>query len=242
VAGDLAAGRLYEQPGGTARKYAEILQGCDGGTLLLDGIADLSVASQHVLLHLLRQRAGGTAGRANGGGAAGEFDVRVIATVGPDAEQRRTDKRFQIDLLEQLEPVEIRLPPLRRRPEDVVPLAEHMLLHFSRTLQRPPTGYSLEALQALKAYPWPGNLRELRNVAERAAILCERRSVGPEHLRLSPDAAPAEPRIGSPLPIKKIEELHIRGVLARCRSLEEAAGVLGINSVTLWRRRKRYHI
>jgi len=97
----------------------------------------------------------------------------------------------------------------------------------------------------LRAYAWPGNVRELRNVVERAAILCQGDVVDVEHLLLS--AAPAAsaatsryPAIGDPIPMKKIEELHIRAVLSSTPSIDKASQVLEMDTVTLWRRRQKY--
>jgi NtrC-family two-component system response regulator AlgB len=99
-------------------------------------------------------------------------------------------------------------------------------------------------MEALRGYGWPGNVRELRNVIERASILCRSEVVGVEHLML---AAPARSQnaqlgVGEMVPLEKIEEQHIRAVLAATSSIEEAAKVLEMDTVTLWRRRKKYGI
>ena len=103
-----------------------------------------------------------------------------------------------------------------------------------------------EARAALCCYAWPGNVRELRNVVERAAILCQGDAIGVEQLVLS--TAPAGtgaarlPAIGDPIPVKKIEELHIRAVLSTTPSIEKASQILEMDTVTLWRRRRAYGI
>jgi NtrC-family two-component system response regulator AlgB len=121
-------------------------------------------------------------------------------------------------------------------------LAERLLAFFGRARHYTFLGFTPEALQALTQYPWPGNLRELRNVVERAAILCQTERVGteclPENLLPSDSGA----RLGDRVSLEKIEEEHIRRVLATTKSLQEAADVLGVDQATLWRRRKKYGI
>jgi NtrC-family two-component system response regulator AlgB len=103
-------------------------------------------------------------------------------------------------------------------------------------------GFSEEARETLLAYPWPGNLRELRNVVERASILCTFERVGIEFLPATAATRDVPPKVGDPVPLERIEEEHIRRVLASSKSLQEAAEVLGIDQATLWRRRKHYGI
>jgi NtrC-family two-component system response regulator AlgB len=121
-------------------------------------------------------------------------------------------------------------------------LAERLLAFFGRARHHTFLGFTQEALQALTRYHWPGNLRELRNVVERAAILCQVECVGteclPENLLPSDSGA----RLGDKVSLETIEEEHIRRVLATTKSLQEAADILGIDQATLWRRRKKYGI
>jgi NtrC-family two-component system response regulator AlgB len=140
--------------------------------------------------------------------------------------------------------IQIDIPPLRDRPNDVVQMAERMLGHFKLQHGRTAVTLTDEARQALQTYAWPGNVRELRNVMERAAILCNDEAVGVEQLRLAPGgmgAAAVRPAgIGDYVPMEKIEELHIRAVLANTPSIEKASQILGMDTVTLWRRRKKF--
>jgi NtrC-family two-component system response regulator AlgB len=103
-------------------------------------------------------------------------------------------------------------------------------------------GFTEEALQTLRQHHWPGNVRELSNIIERAAIFCQTNRVGIECLpsELSPGVASAN--VGNPVSLEKIEEEHIRRILATTKSLQEAADLLGIDQATLWRRRKKYGI
>jgi NtrC-family two-component system response regulator AlgB len=116
------------------------------------------------------------------------------------------------------------------------------LAFFGRARHHLFLGFTPEALEALKQYHWPGNLRELRNIVERATILCQTDRVGieclPENLLSSDSGA----RLGNRFSLEKIEEEHIRRVLATTKSLQEAADILGIDQATLWRRRKKYGI
>jgi NtrC-family two-component system response regulator AlgB len=205
--------------------------------LFLDEIGDLPLKVQPKLLRFVQdleyERVGDQATR--------KADVRVITATNADLDEAVKAGRFRQDLLYRLNVVQIDLPPLRQRPEDIVALAARLLAHFRRKHGRGPIGFTAGAAEALRAYEWPGNVRELRNVVERAAILCPDEHVDAAHLLLKSGAA-APVSIGDAVPLDRVEELHIRAVLAATKSLDEAASVLGIDSVTLWRRRKRYGI
>jgi two-component system, NtrC family, response regulator AlgB len=131
---------------------------------------------------------------------------------------------------------------LRERPEDVTILAERLLAFFGQARHHLFLGFTPEALQALKQYYWPGNLRELRDVVERAAILCQTDSVGIEYLPENLLPSDSSARLGDRVSLEKIEEEHIRWVLATTKLLQEAADILGVDQATLWRRRKKYGI
>src|SRR5262249_39196802 len=151
------------------------------------------------------------------------------------------DGRFREDLLYRLNVVEVRLPPLRDRPEDIVPLARSFLTFFGRAANRPRLQLSASSEQLLRAYPWPGNLLELRNAMERAVILWPIDVVEPQAF---PDRISAETRkeiaLGGPHSLDEIEREHILRVLSRSPSLDEAARTLGIDASTLWRKRRKY--
>jgi len=211
---------------------------CEGGTLLLDEIGDLPANLQPKLLRFLQdkeyERVGDHTTR--------KADVRIISATNRDLNKAVQEGRFREDLFYRLYVIQIEIPSLRERPEDVTVLAERFLVFFGRARHHLFLGFTSEALQALKQYHWPGNLRELRNVVERAAILCQADRVGveclPENLLPSESAA----RLGARVSLEKIEEEHIRRVLATTKSLQEAADILGIDQATLWRRRKKYGI
>jgi NtrC-family two-component system response regulator AlgB len=169
-------------------------------------------------------------------------DVRIIAATNIDLEKSVRDGRFREDLYYRLNVIQFEIPPLRERPDDIVSLAKGLLIFFGKNCHKTLLGFTDEAMSLLKSYPWPGNVRELRNIVERAVILCEGNRISVDHLPENVHTAYTAIRIGDPVTLDKIEEEHIRRVLASTRSLQEAADLLGIDQATLWRRRKQYGI
>jgi len=210
----------------------------DGGTLFLDEIGDLPIAIQPKLLRFVQtheyERVGEQITR--------QANVRLIAATNVDLEAAVAAGRFRQDLLYRLNVIQIEIPPLRQRPEDIVPTAERMLAHFTRQRENKILGFTEAAADLLRRHSWPGNVRELRNVIERCAILARDEFIDVDLLPETDASAAVHPAIGSRLSLEALEELHIRRVLAGTRSFEEACQVLGINAATLWRRRKRYGI
>jgi len=184
----------YERGAFTSAAHAKPgqIEMAAGGVLFLDEVAEMSLSSQAKFLRVLQereyQRLGGTKLLA--------ADIRVIAATNRDLRACIERGTFREDLYYRLQVFEIRLPPLRERPEDLIPLTEAFLADLSQGFARPPAGVSREARERLLEYAWPGNVRELRNVLERAAILCDGGLIGAEHLTLpaprvaSPDRAP----------------------------------------------------
>ncbi|HSZ57784.1 MAG TPA: sigma-54 dependent transcriptional regulator [Tepidisphaeraceae bacterium] len=210
----------------------------EGGTLFLDEIGELPLRVQPKLLRFLQDRRFERVGDQH----TRQADVRIIAATNADLALAVARGSFREDLWYRLNVISIELPPLRERCEDIPDLAERLLLHFARQNRKPQLRLSAEAIGALQAYNWPGNVRELRNVLERATILCSGQTIDVGHLLLGAAPPTSAPRLGDPIPIEKMEELHIRGVLSTTRSIERAAEILGMDTVTLWRRRKKYGI
>ncbi len=217
----------------------------EGGTLLLDEIGDLPLALQPKLLRFIQDREYERVGDP----APRHADVRILAATNRDLEQAVAAGRFREDLLYRLNVITLEIPPLRERREDVLPLADRFLALSRREVRKPGLRFSAEARRALAGHGWPGNVRELRNAVERGAMLSPGEEIGPESLGLGAGsrggragAAPAGACLGDLVPLAAIEEEHVRRVLARTGSLAEAAGVLGIDQATLWRRRKQYGI
>ncbi|MGZ3439905.1 MAG: AAA-type ATPase lid domain-containing protein, partial [Polyangia bacterium] len=168
-------------------------------------------------------------------------DVRIVAATNRDLEADVAAGRFRQDLLFRLNTVELVVPPLRERREDIAPLAHRFLaLLAMETPGAVRCELSPEAEASIVGYDWPGNIRELRNAMERAAILAAGPRVGvdllPERIATHDHA----PHLGGEFTLDEIERDHIRRVLERTSTADEAAKVLGIDASTLWRKRKRY--
>jgi transcriptional regulator with PAS, ATPase and Fis domain len=165
---------------GAAQAKPGQIERAAGGVLFLDEVAEMSLSAQAKFLRVLQerefQRLGGTRSLT--------ADVRVIAATNRDLPTAIERGTFREDLYYRLQVFEIRMPPLRERPEDILPLSEAFLADLSRSFARPPAGVSREAHERLKGYAWPGNVRELRNILERAAILCDGGLISAEHLAL----------------------------------------------------------
>ena len=221
---------------GAIRDNPGRIAGCEGGTLLLDEIGDLPLALQPKLLRFLQdqeyERIGDPSTR--------KADVRIITATNRDLEGEVKGGRFREDLLYRLNVIQIEIPSLRERPQDFEALAMQLLAFYGKIHHRGFAGFTEEAMQTMKHHAWPGNLRELRNVIERASILSRSDRIGVEHLPGTFSRAEAPPAPGNLASLEKIEEEHIRRVLASAKSLQEAAEVLGIDQATLWRRRKQY--
>jgi two-component system, NtrC family, response regulator AlgB len=207
-----------------------------GGTLFLDEIGDLPLEIQAKLLRLLQEREYERVGDP----APQKADVRVIAATNRDLAGAVAAGRFREDLYYRLNVISISLPPLRERGGDLLRLAGKHLTFFARQAGKPLDGFSDDALARMRNYAWPGNLRELRNVIERAVILGNGPLIEADDLAIRPghDEPPAA-RLGAPVPLEVIENEHIRQVLAQCRTVDEAAGILGIDPATLYRRKKK---
>jgi transcriptional regulator with GAF, ATPase, and Fis domain len=218
-----------------------------GGVLFLDEVGEMSPSAQAKLLRVLQerefQRLGGT--------RPIKANVRVIAATNRELRRALARGDFREDLYYRLHVFEIRLPPLRTRPEDILPLSEAFLADIGRSFARSPAGITREAQRALLEYSWPGNVRELRNVLERAAIVCEGGLIVPEHLALAPDELalgelPAAAAVPSPFApestnVKVIERQLIEQVLRECQgNKSKAARRLGLTRKQLYVRLRQY--
>jgi NtrC-family two-component system response regulator AlgB len=223
---------------GAIRDNPGRIAACEGGTLFLDEISDLPLALQPKLLRFIQDREYERVGDS----LTRRADVRIMAATNVNLEKAVQDGHFREDLFYRLNVIPIEIPPLRERPDDVPILAERLLAFYGRINHRTFIGFTKEAQQALRQYSWPGNIRELSNIIERAAILCQADHVGLECFPAIVLPGDSSPKIGDHVSIEKIEEQHIRRILANTRSLQEAADILGIDQATLWRRRKNYGI
>jgi NtrC-family two-component system response regulator AlgB len=213
------------------------VEAAEGGTLFLDESGEFSPNLQIKLLRFLQEkdyeRVGDTRSR--------HADVRVIAATNRNLDDDVKAGRFREDLYYRIQVVEIRMPPLRERREDILPLARSFLALFTRATRPVPPELSPAAAQMLEQHEWPGNVRELRNAIERVAILWPSGVVEPEAFphRL-PRPSAKRPTIGGDFSVDELEREHILSVLERVPKVEEAAAILGIDTSTLWRKRKRY--
>ena len=209
------------------------------GTLLLDEVGELDLALQAKLLRLLEDRRFTRVG----GGQELPLRARVVAATNADLPARVAEGRFRGDLYWRLAVVELRVPALRERVEVIAPLAEAFLRAAAAEARRPDLTFTAEAEAALEAHDWPGNLRELRNRIERAALLAEGEGIGPADL--FPDRAAAAPGAAVTLAEARetAERTHIRRVLARCGGrVGDAARMLDVSRTTLWERMRRLGI
>lgn len=208
----------------------------EGGTLFLDEIGELPLSLQPKLLRLLQERLYERVGDSK----SREANIRVVAATNRDLKAEVAMGRFREDLYYRLNVISLVVPALRHRPEDIIPMAEHFLKLLGRTHGREHRGFTRAAREALLRHLWPGNLRELRNTIERAAILCDRDWIDAADLpELVVPAADALPQVGDFVTLEALEQAHIQRVIARTESLGQAARVLGIDKATLYRRRKR---
>lgn len=207
----------------------------EGGTLFLDEVGDLPAALQPKLLRLLQEkqyeRVGETTPR--------RANVRIVAATNRDLKAEVAAGRFREDLFYRLNVITLEVPPLRCRPVDIMAAAEVFLQAICGQLGKRTPQFSFEARRLLEAYAWPGNLRELRNVIERAAVLSDASvlDVGDFPNVVTARSVPRY-QVGSAVSLRELENAHIQMVVANAPTLEEAARILEIDKSTLYRKRK----
>ena len=222
------------------------LQVADTGTVFLDEIGEISPSLQTKLLRFLQEREFERVGDTK----TIRVDVRIIAATNKDLEREVKEGHFREDLYFRLNVIELHMPSLRQRAEDILQLADQLLTRSFVAAGTKPRPLSEDARKAIQSYGWPGNIRELKNALERAAILCTGDLVTVEDLpdrvlehTLALQAGPGAPPVAmtpSDVSLEELEKQHIQHVLATATTLEEAASTLGINLSTLWRKRRRY--
>jgi two-component system, NtrC family, response regulator AlgB len=215
----------------------------DGGSLFLDEIGELPLEIQPKLLRLLQEKEYERLGEHK----VRRANVRVVAASNRNLEEATQQGRFREDLFYRLNVIALHLPPLRERLSDLMPIATGYLRFFAQQCGKRIEGFSPAATQAMSNYAWPGNLRELRNAVERAAILATGTHLQPHDLpdklnAAAPLSATMQLQLGAKATLEELEKEHIRQLLMQIPTAEEAARVLGIDSSTLWRKRKRYGV
>jgi len=215
--------------------------------LFLDEVGEMALPAQAKFLRVLQerefQRLGGT--------RVLKADVRVVAATNRHLRKAIDQKLFREDLFFRLNVFELRLPPLRERLDDILPLSEAFLLEIGKSIGRPPAGISREAKKALAEYHWPGNVRELRNVLERATILADGGLIVAEHLALGPQTISRSPAAAAvpddshtpvaPSDLESAERAMIEKALQQARfNKSVAAKTLGLTRAQLYTRLKRH--
>ncbi|HEX5124361.1 MAG TPA: sigma-54 dependent transcriptional regulator [Rhodanobacteraceae bacterium] len=216
----------------------------DGGSLFMDEIANIPLAQQPKLLRVLED---GELERV-GSSRTLKVDVRLISATNADLNAEIARGAFRRDLLFRLNTVELKLPPLREREEDIALLAESFLAHFRKRYQRDGLQFAPSALQALRSYAWPGNVRELSHVIERAVLMLDGDTVDDAALNLKPEAthalsgAAALAASGS-MTVDEAEERLVRQALEQTGgNIQRAATLLGLSRPSLYRRMEKYGI
>jgi Nif-specific regulatory protein len=232
--------------GATERKIGKF-EAADQGTLMLDEIGEMSPTIQSKFLRVLE----GHPFERVGGSQQIKVDVRVIAATNRDLEKAVGEGTFRRDLYFRLHVVDINIPPLRRRPGDTLELANHFLERFSEETGRKLFGFTPQAMELMERYRWPGNIRELKNVIERAVLLAQGDFIDAEDLTLSNLATASEsgemvlsPRnIYEPASLADIERKHIEATLKSTEwNKSKTSELLGIERSTLDRKIKRYEL
>jgi NtrC-family two-component system response regulator AlgB len=170
---------------------------------------------------------------------------RLIAASNRSLAAEVAADRFREELFFRINVINLEIPPLRDRPEDILPLSDHMLRAASRRTGSSPMQFSPDAMAALARYRWPGNLGELHHAVEHAAVLAEGApAVTLRHLPrvIAGQSAPAADDSHPLTSLEEVERQHIARVLSQTQSFEKAAATLGIHLTTLWRKRRRYNL
>ncbi len=225
---------------GAAQDRPGLFEAAQGGTLFLDEIGEVPAAMQVKLLRALQEREV----RRVGENKNRKVDARVVAATNRDLAAEVHAARFRQDLFYRLRVIEIRVPALRERPDDILPLARTFLIDAGARLGRKVTGFTPAAAQQLLRHPWPGNVRELENAVERAVVLARSPRIDvddlPEEIGVATSPAPAA---GSVRTLREIERDHIAALLrANDGNRTRTARQLGIGAATLYRKIKEYQL
>jgi Nif-specific regulatory protein len=231
--------------GATERKIGKF-EAADRGTLMMDEIGEMSPSIQAKFLRALE----GHPFERVGGNQAIRVDVRVIAATNRELEKDVAEGKFRRDLYFRLHVVEILVPPLRKRAEDVVLLAAHFLDRFNDETGKRIRGFTPAAIERMQKYRWPGNVRELKNVIERAVVLARNDRLDADDLMLSNLAPSSEsgelaapPETFEPMTLADMEKRQILATLnAEHWNKSRTAAILGIERSTLDRKIRRYEL
>jgi DNA-binding NtrC family response regulator len=217
-----------------------LFEAARGGTLFLDEVGEITPAVQVRLLRVLQEREV----RRVGDNQARPIDVRIVAATNRDLGEEIRQGRFREDLYYRLRVVELPIPPLRERTEDILPLARWMLRAHARDTGQEVSGFTPEAADQLLRYDWPGNVRELDNAVQRGTVMTTGRRIGLEALPEEVRSALPSPRLsGDVRPLEEVEREYILAALeANGGNRKRTAEQLQIGTVTLYRRLKKYGV
>ncbi len=216
---------------GALRDRQGRFEAANGGTVFLDEIAEIPPSVQVKLLRVIQNKEFERVGES----ITRKVDVRIIAATNRNLDEALKEGTFRDDLFYRLNAVRIKLTALRDRPEDIPILLQHFLQKLSKDNA---VKVSPQAMKAIRAYRWSGNVRELENVLERAVLLAQQGVIELEHL--PEEVRSALEKHSSALSLEEVEKLHIKRVLQYAKDYEEAAAILAIDPATLWRKRRKY--
>jgi len=226
---------------GAAEDRPGRFQAANGGTLFLDEIGNLPLQLQAKLLNALEQRKVTPVGSDK----PEEIDLRLVSATNVSVDALRDESRFRPDLLFRLNTVEITLPPLRERRDDILPIARHYLAMYSRKYANAPRSFSAQAEEAMQAYDWPGNVRALRHAVERSVILASNDVIEPGDLQLNYGTPRAQTETVPVKPvILKLDDMERTAIQAALRkhgfNISHAAKELGLTRASLYRRMEKH--
>ncbi len=224
---------------GAVNSKTGLLEVAHRGTVFLDEIGDMDLQVQPKLLKVLEEKRF----RRLGDVRDRQVDIRLIAATHQDLGLLAQEKQFRSDLYFRISTIPLTVPPLRERGEDILMLAQYLLQRLAVDLGRGDVTLTPDAEQTLQAHPWPGNIRELRNVLERAVLLSDRRILGRKDLRFDIPAGTETGTTNTSLTLRELEQRHIERVLQEEQGhVESAAKRLGIPRSTLYQKIKQYQI
>ncbi len=226
---------------------AGLFEIAEGGTLFLDEIAEIPLALQAKMLRVLQAKKN----RRIGGNEETPVNVRIVTATNKNLAEMVAKKLFREDLYYRINVFPLYVPPLRKRHEDIVPLAEHFLFHINSSLEKEWQSFSRQTVEKLEQYSWPGNIRELKNVVERASILSDEAIINESYVLLGeefgraihdPQQVDVEELGSESLPnlVARMEKQYIAAALKQTKSKRQAARVLGMTHTALNNRVKKY--
>ena len=232
--------------GASKQGKAGLFEAAHKGTIFLDEISEMPLHMQSRLLRVIQEREV----RRVGGNRVVPIDVRIICATNQDLPKMIAEGKFREDLYYRLNVLSVTLPPMRERAGDASLIMKHYVAHYAAKFGKGEMMLSEGACRLAEQYPWPGNIRELRNVSEQLTVLCETQEITeadmeaalPVRRHAAPSADPAAEKPRAPLPgsLNDMERERIAQALAAARTRQEAAALLGISKATLWRKCRTY--